>query len=695
MNKFALTVRYICRIAFSLMLLMIAGLVHAGGVSGQGTWETTLQPRDLDGNGVTDAYYDTVLDITWLADADYMNTSGWTLGQGEGWPPFEFADYIAGFGHLGVINWRLPRTDSPNQGTTGGELEHMYAVTLGNVLAPNAGATLVNTGPFVNLQADCYLYESARAAFRDHKFFNMKAGIAQQQGWLCSGFQYARVWMVADGDAIPLQIEPPAYEIIDLGTLGGSYSYAYDINNSGQIVGYATNSSNVQRAFLYANGTMQDLGTLKANNSGSSVAQGINDQGQIVGVADSDSPVGQAGFLYTNLMTALSPLPVSSTDFEYIDKAGAINDNGDVAVTYWVRTAGATPSDTARLGVRAANGTLSLSPYLSYSPTASQLLVLGIDSAGSVLGRGPEPQASYGYYLLKNDQLFDVGYCSSDSPGAPCRPAYSINDNGEVASSYRWNDTYMCQTLFLECGPGFGDIESYGQFISLAADNSIITTRVPGSDRIDLISNSGEIVGVYNERYFVRPENGPNFYLEDVADASAWEWNNPRTYPFGIPAVRFYGSNDRGDFVGYAKTAAGQRHAVLVRKLPPAKTVVMDVDPYSTANEIRPNSDNPIAVAILTTSVAAGDAIDFDATTVDPTSLQLGLGKAPNRAYPWAVDVGNDGDTDVMFGFRTQDAGIFCGDTEVSLTGATFAGERIKATDTITTSDCVSTSCHP
>jgi hypothetical protein len=44
---------------------------HAAAVSGQGTWETTLQGRDLDGNPATfEAYYDTDLNITWLANAN-------------------------------------------------------------------------------------------------------------------------------------------------------------------------------------------------------------------------------------------------------------------------------------------------------------------------------------------------------------------------------------------------------------------------------------------------------------------------------------------------------------------------------------------------------------------------------------------------------------------------------------------------
>lgn len=47
----------------------IAGNAHAVGVAGQGTWETTLQVRDLNGDGGVDAYFDTTLNITWLRDA--------------------------------------------------------------------------------------------------------------------------------------------------------------------------------------------------------------------------------------------------------------------------------------------------------------------------------------------------------------------------------------------------------------------------------------------------------------------------------------------------------------------------------------------------------------------------------------------------------------------------------------------------
>jgi probable HAF family extracellular repeat protein len=50
--------------------------------------------------------------------------------------------------------------------------------------------------------------------------------------------------------------------MIDLGTLGGTYSYGYGINASGQIAGTASTGGNA------ADGTMTDLGTLGGRQRG-------------------------------------------------------------------------------------------------------------------------------------------------------------------------------------------------------------------------------------------------------------------------------------------------------------------------------------------------------------------------------------------------------------------------------------------
>jgi probable HAF family extracellular repeat protein len=67
----------------------------------------------------------------------------------------------------------------------------------------------------------------------------------------------------------------------DLGTLGGTGSYAYGINDAGHVVGDSfTAGDDVSHAFLYDGATMRDLGTLGGNWGG---AYAINSAGLIVG----------------------------------------------------------------------------------------------------------------------------------------------------------------------------------------------------------------------------------------------------------------------------------------------------------------------------------------------------------------------------------------------------------------------------
>jgi probable HAF family extracellular repeat protein len=75
--------------------------------------------------------------------------------------------------------------------------------------------------------------------------------------------------------------------------MGGSSSYAYGINNEGQVVGYVFAVGSVH-SFLYSAGSMTDLGTL---NGFATYAQSINDAGQIVGYALPTSGADHA-FLY-------------------------------------------------------------------------------------------------------------------------------------------------------------------------------------------------------------------------------------------------------------------------------------------------------------------------------------------------------------------------------------------------------------
>ena len=109
----------------------------------------------------------------------------------------------------------------------------------------------------------------------------------------------------------------------------------------------------------------------------------------------------------------------------------------------------------------------------------------------------------------------------------------------------------------------------------------------------------------------------------------------------------------------------------------------------SDPNGLNPRSKGVIPVAILTTSTADGDSIDFDAWDVDPSTLAFGPnGAAITHAEGHPADVDLDGDLDMVVHFKTQETGIACGDTEATLTGQTFAGQAIEGTDSVKTAGC-------
>jgi len=152
--------------------LLSAITAHAVPISGQGTWETTLKARDINGDGVTDAYYSTEQNITWLADANYAATSGFAPGNPQDsyrrdpglLDQYQAVAWAKGLNIYGVTGWRLPtaKNVAPSSCMTPGgvpicrfipdagvnELADLFDRTLGN----GAGtSTQTNTGLFLNV----------------------------------------------------------------------------------------------------------------------------------------------------------------------------------------------------------------------------------------------------------------------------------------------------------------------------------------------------------------------------------------------------------------------------------------------------------------------------------------------------------------------------------------------------------------
>lgn len=212
---------------------------HAAPVSGQGTWETTLQARDLDGdvsNG-PEAFYDSTLNITWLREGSKRANifEAFTWSRAKSWAEFDW---------YGLTGWRLPAvTDTGALGcgvversNAGGtdcgynvltksgslteyeadqtiysEMAHLYYVTLGNKalyaaatgIGPQTGYGLANTGDFLNMQSFGYWSGTKNNPDNGRSFyFRMNNG--GQDIAVDSNLMYAMV--VRDGDVFAVPV---------------------------------------------------------------------------------------------------------------------------------------------------------------------------------------------------------------------------------------------------------------------------------------------------------------------------------------------------------------------------------------------------------------------------------------------------------------------------------------------------------
>jgi len=175
----------------------------------------------------------------------------------------------------------------------------------GEAAGSNGSAFVVVNGQLEDLTMPSNMNWSAAYGIND-------GGTVVGDGRLANGTFRGVIWN-ADGT------------VTTLGTLGGTSSQATDVNNSGEVVGFASLATGYQHAFSITGGTMLDLGTL----GGSSYAYGVNASGEVVGysyLADGD----QHAFLYYDgTMLDLNSLLPSNSGW-VLEEAFGINASGQI-----------------------------------------------------------------------------------------------------------------------------------------------------------------------------------------------------------------------------------------------------------------------------------------------------------------------------------------------------------------------------
>ena len=165
------------------------------------------------GNGLI---YDDVLDITWLQDANYAQTSGYDSDGRMTWD--ESKIWTNNLVYEGFENWRLPSVgDSPNTGynQTSSELGHMFYLNLsvlaGNSILSNLSFNDSLSGKaqsFQNVQEYPYWYLEEYAPITDRAWAFVTSDGIQNYDGKNNVSRYA--WAVHDGDIGASPVPLPA-----------------------------------------------------------------------------------------------------------------------------------------------------------------------------------------------------------------------------------------------------------------------------------------------------------------------------------------------------------------------------------------------------------------------------------------------------------------------------------------------------
>jgi probable HAF family extracellular repeat protein len=273
------------------------------------------------------------------------------------------------------------------------------------------------------------------------------------------------------------------YFVTDLGTLGtGTRSYAYGVNNSGAVVGYAyadTSTSN-PHAFLYANGTMTDISA--SWSTPNATARAINDSGRVVGYL-STSPLH--GFMYSGgtagTMTDMSTLP------------GELN--GATSQAFAVTST----------GIIAGSGGLSGQGWV-YDGTTSY-------AAGKL-----SSSANSGTIVGVNNSQWAVG-SSSDGTDSTIYPIYSYH-NGSSWVAYKVTP-YAGQANFINSSATIVGNTGMNAWVATYTGGGYAVATLPAlsgsvSNTPLAISDTGVVVGTSNNKAFVATQTGGTWTTTDL-----------------------------------------------------------------------------------------------------------------------------------------------------------------------------------
>lgn len=331
------------------------------------------------------------------------------------------------------------------------------------------------------------------------------------------------------------------YQLFDLGTLGGSSSFALDINNLGQITGNAQTAVGEAaprlNTFLWtAPGPMLNVGVLPGSNNFSR-GYAINDAGTIVGESDNNN---SRAFIYAN--GTLSGLTRLAGD----NDRGVAHDINNHGVVVGISSNGVASRATLWTDGQASD----LGSVDGLSTTFAR--AWGLNDAGSAVGlsrREAGSNLSQATLWRPGQAPLNLGSLLPDS----FSQAYAINASGVIVGSavagQTGSGTNITQAVMWTVA---GDDN-----VSLLGLGSLGRTFSEAKD----INAAGQVIG-YATNIAGAPQRAFLWHSGTMVDLNSFI--DPAS---GFTLTTAEGINDRGDIVGWG-TVGGVTRAYVLQAVP-------------------------------------------------------------------------------------------------------------------------------
>jgi probable HAF family extracellular repeat protein len=347
----------------------------------------------------------------------------------------------------------------------------------------------------------------------------------------------------------PNKISAPA---VPMSAAVSPHTFAWDINKRGQVVGYSwTDAPFAAQSFLYDDGTRQDIGSLGGTFT---EAVDINDRGEIVGIGVGATFQIHAFLWQKGIMTDLGPSNgVTSYGWPAINNQGlivfndAIPTNADSRAFLWE------PIGRTDLG--------DLGGALTYASA--------INERGQVTGVGTTATGEYHAFLWDDGAMTDLGPMAT--PGyAALSGVPKANRKGQTVFTYNMADTSFAAILW--DGNARVRLPDLGGKFSIPADinesGQVTGTSFPlNSEGHAVIWEDGAISDLGRGVAMAINNAGDVVIQRDAGTTPrAFLWHRGVLTDLGTLGGAWtlvHAINDRGQVIGVSEVASGEGHAFI------------------------------------------------------------------------------------------------------------------------------------